>query len=146
MGKIRTITLTGRPPVKIDEDVWDVLASASDEAHDGQVRCQANRVSSWSLTVRQHDTDGRVLVYAVYGYTSNWERERSLSARRGVLLTPEGTPNLEEDTTAVSMERIVAAITEVAADIAECEHKDEDAARWQTVRDDCIADLPAEAL
>jgi hypothetical protein len=56
--KVRTITLTDRPPVKVREDLWPVIASA--RRYDGQVECQANHL--WHLTVRQHE-DGRTLVY-----------------------------------------------------------------------------------
>ncbi len=57
----RTITLTGRAPVRIAEDQWPIIASA--KRFDGQVECQANR--TWHLTVRQH-ADGRAIVYGVY--------------------------------------------------------------------------------
>lgn len=57
----RTITLTGRAPVRIAEDQWPIIASA--KRFDGQVECQANH--TWRLTVRQH-TDGRTIVYGVY--------------------------------------------------------------------------------
>ncbi len=71
--KTRTITLTGRPPVKIREDEWPIVASA--KAWDNQYEFQANR--TWRLTVRQH-ADGRAIVYGVC--TSQWEGEHE---RRG---------------------------------------------------------------
>ncbi len=60
-AKTRTITLTDRPPVRISEAAWPVIASA--RRHDGQIEPQANR--RWYLTVRQH-SDGRTIVYGVY--------------------------------------------------------------------------------
>lgn len=64
MGMKFTITLTDRPPVSIDTDVWPIIASAHD--HDGQVECQANR--KWKLIVRQCQKEGddRCIVYGVY--------------------------------------------------------------------------------
>lgn len=131
---MRTITLTGRPPVKIEEDNWPVMASASDEEHDGQVKCQANRISNWMVKARLHD-DGRAIVYATYSYSSNWQDARCYSAKRGVLLPAECT---EQD--------ICDAIRDVCRDIATAEHADDDAQRWPTLADECIADMPAEEL
>lgn len=60
--KTRTITLSGRPPVRITEADWPVIARASE--HDGgTVESQANR--TWDLRVRQH-ADGRAIVYGVH--------------------------------------------------------------------------------
>ena len=56
----RTITLTGRAPVQIDEDTWPSIAESF--AHDGEVVEQAIR--KWTLKARQH-ADGRTLVYGV---------------------------------------------------------------------------------
>ena len=134
MSKQRTITLTDRPPVKISEDNWPLIANASDEDHDGQVRCQANCVSEWDIRVRQH-ADGRAIVYATYNYNSNWHGARGYSAKHGVLLPRE-----------CSRDEICRAIKDVASRMAECEHDGDDARRWPTLADDCIADLPAEEL
>ena len=127
----RTITLTDRPPVSIDEDSWPVIAEARDEEYDGQVRCQANRISTWAVRVRQH-ADGRAIVYATYGHNTNWQGARGYSARRGALLPVGGD--------------IIAAIREVCAAIADAECSKDDAARWPTLVADCIADLPTEEL
>lgn len=67
----RIITLTNRPPIKIVDDDWDLIAEAKD--FDGQVECQANR-TTW-LKVRRH-TDGRVIVYG--GYDTAFQSERRL--------------------------------------------------------------------
>ena len=56
--KMRTITLTDRPPVKVSEATWPIIARA--RRHDGAVECQANH--EWHLTVRRHE-DGRCIVY-----------------------------------------------------------------------------------
>jgi hypothetical protein len=75
-----TISLTDRAPVKIDRNLWPVIASADD--HDGKVECQANR--RWKLLVREHD-DGRSIVYGIY--TTNWQNEHD---RRGGALVDKG--------------------------------------------------------
>lgn len=59
--KHRTITLTDRPPVKIIDDEWPLIASAN--WYEGEHASQANR-SGW-LKVRQHE-DGRTIVYGAY--------------------------------------------------------------------------------
>jgi len=79
--KTRTITITGRRPVKIVESEWPVIAAAKD--YDGQIEFQANR--SWVVRVRQH-ADGRAIVYGVF--ESRWEGERGL--RGGELLDADG--------------------------------------------------------
>lgn len=135
----RTITLTNRPPVTINEDAWPVIAKATDKEHDGQVECQANRTSEWSVRVRQHD-DGRTIVYATYSYDTNWQGRRSYSAKRGVLL-PAGASAAESND-----DIICRTIREVCADIAQAECDGDDAQRWDTLANECIADLPAEVL
>jgi hypothetical protein len=130
----RTITLTDRPPIRIDEDNWPLVASSQDKEHDGQVECQANQKSYWNLRVRQHE-DGRAIVYATYDYTSNWQGARDYSAKHGVLL-PVGT----------TAEAIVSAINDVSETMSGCEHHGDDSARWATLADECIADMPAEEL
>jgi hypothetical protein len=127
------ITLTGRPPVTIDEDKWPMIASACDDEYDGQYRFQANCVSEWFVGVRQHE-DGRALVYATYSYTTNLRRNRDYAIKRGVLLA------------AADMAAICDAIGTVCRDIADAKHDGDDAGRWPTLADECIADLPAEEL
>lgn len=134
MSKQRTITLTDRPPVTIAEDNWPLIAVAKDYEHDGQVECQANRKSSWWIGVRKHD-DGRAIVYATYSYSTNWQNARDYAAKQGVLLPAASTT-----------ESIVDAIKSVGADIAGCECDGNDSERWDTLIDECIADMPAESL
>lgn len=132
----RTITLSNRPPVVVDEEKWGIIAQASDSEHDGQVECQANRKSSWSIRVRTPENeDGRALVYAVYNYTSNWQNARDYCVKHGDML-PKGS-----DTDA-----IIRSIQNVASRMAGCEHHADDADRWAQLADDCIADMPAEEL
>lgn len=134
MSKTRTITLTGRPPVKINEDNWPFIASVVDSEHDSQYECQANRKSKWFVGVRQHE-DGRAIVYATYGYETQLQHESDLYVKRGVLL--------EEGATT---QQIVSAIEEVCADMGSAEHHGDDAERWSRLVHECIADLPAEEL
>ena len=130
----RTITLTGRPPVRIDEENWPLIASAKDKEHDGQVECQANRMSKWFVGVRQHK-DGRAIVYATYSHDSNWQGSRCYNAARCVLLGI-GTDAGE----------ICRTISAVCDDIATAEHSGDDADRWSTLANECIADMPADVL
>ena len=133
-NQIRTITLTGRPPVKVSNEDWGLIASANDMDHDNQYDFQANRISKWFVGVRQHD-DGRTIVYATYSHTSNYQGERGYSAKRGVLL-PVGT----------TVDQIADSVFEVCKDIAQAEHQGEDAGRWTELMHKCLADLPAEEL
>jgi hypothetical protein len=123
----RTITLTSRPPVKIQDDQWPLIAHAY--WHDGVVECQANR-KGW-LKVRQH-ADGRIIVYG--GYDSNWPKEPNL--RGGEILIPPGDGPLTPDDGRVVDDRVLAAaIHRVAASV-----------RCAEIAEHCIADLPAEVI
>ena len=76
----RTITLTDRPPVRIEDTEWPVIAQS--KWFEGPYDFQANR-SGW-LKIRQH-ADGRVIVYG--GYDTNWQNENS---KRAGFLIPAG--------------------------------------------------------
>jgi len=117
--KTRTITLTNRPPVEIDEDAWPVIASGS--WWDSKIERDWNR--RYSLKVRQH-SDGRTIVYGTY--QTRWEGERD--ARAGRLL--------QRADLLAGVEDIVDAIRGVAADLG---------APDVLVRE-TIADLPAERI
>lgn len=133
----RTITLTGRPPVTIQEDAWPLIARASDKEWDNQYECQANRISKWFIGVRQHE-DGRALVYATYSYMNNWQGARDYAAKSGLLLSSaDGS---------VADQVICDAINEVCTDISRAEHNGNDAERWPTLAAECIADMPAEEI
>lgn len=133
-NEYRVITLTGRPPVRIRDDDWEVIAKATDEEHDGQVRCQANRVSNWAVRVRRHE-DGRHIVSATYSYSSNWQGARGYSAKGGVLI-PSGA----------TAQQVCDAVREVCEGIAGAECDGSDAERWPTMAAECIADMPAEPV
>jgi hypothetical protein len=135
----RTITLTDRSPISIEEKDWPVIAEANAKEHDGQVECQANRTSKWFLRVRQH-ADTRTIVYGGYDYDTCWQSERSLSARRGVFL------NADQVASGFDYAAEIAAIREVAKQLADTEHDADDASRWLTLVAECIADFPAEEV
>jgi len=56
-GKTRTITLSDRAPVRIQEHEWPILSSSRDSEDEG------GEQSRWWLTVRRH-ASGRTIVYA----------------------------------------------------------------------------------
>ena len=114
-----TVTLTGRPPVRIDPQEWGTIASAC--THDGAIEVQANH--EWLLRVRQHD-DGRTLVYG-------WERAGNGGVRAGY--QPAYAGELLEATPTGA--EIAAAIARVAGDC-----------RCEELVGECVADLPAEDL
>jgi hypothetical protein len=115
--KTRTITLTARPPVRIVEDDWPIIASASDYA--GQVESQASE--EWGVYVRQHE-DGRRIAYAYRDRGTGGMPIEYRGSRGGELL--------------VAIDDIAAAIRRVGDQVGIPEH---------TIAD-CIADLPAEDL
>lgn len=123
--KKRTITLTGRRPVKIDEGEWPIIASAVDDSYDSTdySRYEQSRsrgeLDEYSVRVRQHQ-DGRSIVYAVYRAASAWTGNES---RSGGEVLDKGAD-------------IAAAIRRVG----------EDSKIPDRVIRECIADLPAEEL
>ena len=131
-----TVTLTGRPPVRIDKNQWGVVARASDEDYDNQYRFQANRTSDYWIVVRERD--GKYLVYAGYTYATQFQGESNRSERAGELLEP-----------GASMADVVSAIQRVAKTMqAQVGAEDEPAVADTFARlgRECIADLPAEHL
>src|SRR4029077_20819837 len=123
MSKQRTITLTDRAPVKIDEEKWPLIAEGKD--YSGQYDFQAFD-GAW-IKVRQHD-DGRTLVY---GYAGDWDgggRPERENRRAGFIVG---------DNEAAETIRRVADILSETECVGEIAHR---AAR------ECIADLPAEEL
>lgn len=131
MGKTRTITLTGRRPVTIDEAEWPIIARASDDDYDGQdpaLHQQASdqgQLDEYSLRVRQH-ADGRAIVYGTY--TEGWHSDHDGLTHAGRLLPA--------DEAGGSNFAIADAIRDVGAVLGVPD---------QLVAD-CIADLPAEKL
>lgn len=129
-SQTRTITLTDRPPVRVSEATWPIIASA--RRGDGAVECQDNH--RWHLTVRQHaavpvdgDTyepheDGRIIVYG--------------SETSG----PGGVYDGYEEARAGE-------IVEKGCDIAAVIRRVGQRARCsEAMIDECIADLPAVDL
>jgi hypothetical protein len=132
MSKTRIITLTDRPPVRIREEDWPVIAEASYHDYDGEYEAQSFRHwRSW-LIVRRHK-DGRALVYAVCQHETAYRNERGYEQRAGELL-PAGH----------STEDLVAAIKRVHGriNIVDDKHRDD----WRLLADECIASLPPEEL
>lgn len=135
-----TITLTGRPPVKIDKDAWPIIASATDKNWDNQYESQANRTAQWKLIVRQNK-DGRTLVYAIYSYSSQWQDESDVSLRGGELV-----PASAADT--YDLDEVLGAIQRVGEEI---EGRFPKGLLWGTgvfprLIHECIARLPAEEI
>ena len=121
--KQRTITLTGRPPVKIYEDEWPVIAEAKDDSYGSgdyaryqQAKLQGE-LDEYAIRVREH-ADGRAIVYAVFDAATPWTRNED---RRGGELLDNGAD-------------LPAAIRRVG----------KDSNIPDSVIRDCIADLPAE--
>lgn len=135
--KARTITLTDRPPVRIREDEWPIVAEANGDSYVGNDYARHQRAlgqggcDTYSLRVRQH-TDGRTLVYAVLGGASAWTGTEV--RREGVLM---GTVEQgDRSMGAPSGASVAAVIAEVGMT---CGLPD-------SVVRDCIADLPAEEI
>jgi hypothetical protein len=139
--KTRTITLTDRPPVKVKEDDWPIIAtgSADDDDSDGRGN-QPNREWTRTIRVRQHE-DGRAIVYGVYDYSTNFQGANGAAAKRGTLLAAPVTPD-----------QIIAAIRVVGDELAEAESdaaieaSRKDSRQWRVAVQACIADLPADEL
>ena len=131
MGKTRTITLTGRRPVTIDEAEWPLIARAAGDDYDGndpalhQQASDQGQIDEYSLRVRQHE-DGRAIVYGTY--TEGWNSDHDGLTHAGQLVSAENIaayPPATED-----------AITSVGETLG---------VPKQLIAD-CIADLPAEKL
>ncbi len=130
----RTITLTNRPPVTVDEDKWTILAKASYHDYDGEYDFQSFRHWRGDIRVRQHEDDGRAIVYgtcSAEGCGSSSTHEYNLKA--GELLAAGCTT-----------EDIIAAIHRVHRDVADRDDLIHE--RWTKLAAECIADLPAEEL
>jgi hypothetical protein len=135
MGKTRTITLTGRRPVTIDEDQWPVIASSGWDDCDSQYEFQANRRADAGLKVRRH-ADGRVIVYGTYRYRTQFQGEDDAFAAAGSLLDAG-----DDDS------NIIAAIGDTRDSLSSYDSLPEGwQPDWRMLADDCIADLPAEKL
>lgn len=130
--KTRTVTLTGRPPVKIVADNWPVIAHGSYERYEGQHKCQSNRTTEIDIRVRQH-ADGRALVYGVYSYETRFQGERCKVQRCGYLLPLD----------AADTDAVITAIRRCGEDLIE---REVDPSAVRDTVNGCIADLPPEEL
>jgi hypothetical protein len=132
MGKTRTITLTARPPVTIDEDHWPVIASSGWGDYDNQYEFQANRRADAGLKVRRH-ADGRTIVYGTYRYRTQFQGEDDVYAAAGSLLGDDSD--------------VAAAIATTTDQLSSYDSLPENwQPDWRLLADECIADLPAERL
>ena len=133
MGKTRTITLTGRRPVTIDEDDWPVIAESQwGDCDKPQYPPEANREADANLKVRRH-ADGRAIVYGTYRYRTLFRGEDDAHAAAGRLLDADGD--------------IIAAVRGVTDHLSSYDSLPDDwQPDWPMLADDCIADLPAEQL
>ncbi len=114
----RTITLSDRPPVEIDEEKWPLVARSNYE-----LEFDRRPYRTWRLHVRQH-ADRRALVYGTYRLNGEFsERGEDDRKAAGVLLDAGAD--------------IVGAIRDIA-------DRADDVAR-NLIRD-CLAEMPAEEL
>lgn len=127
--KQRTITLTGRSPVKIYEDEWPVIARATGDSYGGmdpQRHDQAEsrgEIDTHLLVVRRH-ADGRAIVYGVIDAAdAAWGQPAGGTDWRGGVLLSAGAELAE-------------AIRRVG----------DDGDLPDSVIRECIADLPAEQI
>ena len=151
-----TITLTGIPPVQITKADWPVLASAEHREWDNTYEFQANRKSSWKLIVRQHE-DGRTIVYGIYTYVTQWEKENSHDVRGGEMLAvppagsgdPAGLPRRRWEglswTFSSDAAAVISAIQRVGAALEE-RMPSGGVGVFPRLVHECIADLPALEL
>lgn len=136
--KMRTITLTDCPPVRIREDHWPVIAQGSADDDDStQPGNPPNREWTRSIRVRAH-ADGRAIVYGIYDYETCFQGEHGAAAKRGLVLEASATSA-----------DLIAAIRSVGAALAEAESvaaitdAQREPRQWDEAIQGCIADLPA---
>lgn len=126
--KTINITMSDRPPVRIVEEDWPIIAEADD--HDGQVRVQAN--TEWRIRVREH-ADGRRLVYGSVQAGNGGKPAGWRGAAAGYLIDCRSIDT--DKRLDAESEQTVRAIRRVAGVIGRAD-----------LADECIADLPAEDL
>ena len=130
--RTRIISLTGRPPVRIREDDWPIIAEGKWDRYDGKTYSQANRTWSIGIRVRQNQHDGRAIVYGVYDYDSSFAGEPSELRRAGVLVEPGGH-------IAIAIERVCQQLIDRISDREMFHHA-------RCVADECTSKLPAQNL
>jgi len=138
--KQRTITLTGRQPVRIYDDEWAIIAEGQHKDWDNQYEFQANRKWNGWIKVRQHH-DGRTIVYGCDTYVTHFQGENGYRYCGGVVLAPPGGAIIKDDEWYIWPE-IPVAIIDLAEDLIA-----RGAGEYmRQVAHECIADLPAEEL
>ena len=124
-SETRTITMTGRRPVRIRTAEWPVIAQANGDSYSGtdaakhQQGLAQGEFDLYHITVRQNEN--RVLVYGKLD--PGWHNGQNRDVRRGGVLT-------------VASGNVAGAIEDIAQDIGLPD--------W-IVRA-CIADLPPEEI
>ena len=138
-----TITLTDRPPVKITEADWPVIADGSWKDWDNTYEFQANRTWAAWLKVRQH-ADGRTIVYGGYSYTTQFQNESGASYREGQMITPsaEDYPEAAQGDYWTG-QTVIDAIHAVGERLAE---RSGQAEHFADIIAETIADFPAQEL
>jgi len=137
MNEYLTITLTGRPPVRIKTSEWTSVAEAREKMFQGQYEHDAGRIANWKLIVlrKVHATEDKVIVYGVYTYSTRWQGERDFEVRGGELMQTAETAG------------IVQAIQRVGRDLEERVGERAYAPDiFLRLVHECIADLPAEEV
>lgn len=129
--KTRTITLTDRPPVRIKENEWPVLAHGHWSDHDNQYEFQANRKWRVNIRVRQH-VDGRAIVYGTYDYDTHFHGERGEAHKVGALLDAGAD--------------LPASIKVVADQLSERVSADDMHSHIRDAANEAISELPPEEL
>lgn len=127
----RTITLTDRPPVRIAEDQWPVIAHGHFKHWDNKYEFQANRTWTVHVRVRRHQ-DGRAIVYGTYEYDTRFQGEWGETHRVGALLD--------------SGAHLPSAIRAIAEQLIDRVSESDMHRHIREAADECIADLPAEEL
>lgn len=129
--KVRTITLTDRPPVRIREQDWPVVAIASYHDIEGEYECQSDRWWRGFIRVRRHE-DGRMVVYARSWNSAPCYGEHEYDEHAGELLTADDTDGL------------IGAIHRVHNTIGGADQDHHDS--WRVLAAECIAALPAVTI
>lgn len=125
-SKLRTITMTDTPPVRVREADWPVIAHGRHYSYDGQYDFQANWLLEIDIRVRKH-TDGRMLVYGKYEYIDKHAGGVDVVHRAGRLYQQ------------IEPVALVGAIRDVGETIAGGSDYDE---RVHEAVAECIAELP----
>ena len=143
--KTRTITLTDRPPVRITEADWPIIASGDERpghTHNG-TPVPDYETDRYTIRVRQH-ADGRALVYGVIDAATAWTGTEDW--RGGELLShpySSGADNTQPDSPVVRTQGRRVSTHEIAGAIRRV---GESGGIIESVIRECIAGLPAETI